>query len=235
MLALTSGCATLATQLTPAKHRRSELPKPITVHQIYSGTALNFIWATAVATGETGMDAAGRGYELCIFPFYFAVEIPLSLVADTVLLPLTIVKQLAFGDVTLPVPVPPPGPFDDLKEGMIFETREDVLLHHNTSEYDLRPASSAPFTLDQFRQDPSVGIIKEPLNKERFLDIIPAGTRLQVVHRYYSNVNALILDPQWTRHGEVHITRLLMDDHSKRTDRYLKIIDPHPSPTETPP
>lgn len=234
MLALTSGCATIATQLTPAKCRRSELPRPITVHQVYSGTAVNIIWAAAVVTGETGMDAAGRGYELCIFPFYFAVEMPLSLIADTALLPLTIVKQLVFGDVTLPVPVPPPGPFVDLQPGMIFETREDVLLHVISSESSLRPASSAPFTLDQFRNNPSVGMIDEA-GIARFIDIIPAGTRLQLTTCYYSSVSALILAPELTRHGSVDITPLLMDDNSKRTDRYLKIIEPPSSPTETPP
>ncbi|HNR93499.1 MAG TPA: YceK/YidQ family lipoprotein [Kiritimatiellia bacterium] len=101
LLSLFTGCSSLITQFGTDKDDMYECGPPVKVKQIYSGTACNILHAKAVINGTTGMDDPGRAIEVCIFPFYYVFEFPLSLVMDTVLLPMTICKQIIYGDLTI--------------------------------------------------------------------------------------------------------------------------------------
>ena len=101
VLSLLTGCSSLITQFGTDKDDMYECGPPVKVKQFYSGTSCNILHAKAVINGTTGMDDPGRAIEVCIFPFYYVFEFPLSLVMDTVLLPLTICKQIIYGDLTI--------------------------------------------------------------------------------------------------------------------------------------
>ncbi|WP_425500542.1 YceK/YidQ family lipoprotein [Pedosphaera parvula] len=75
------------------------------MHQVYSGTSADLIYAKDLVNGGTGMDAAGRGFELIIVPIFLAFDTPLSVVMDTVFLPMTVPKQFIHGDMTLVNPL----------------------------------------------------------------------------------------------------------------------------------
>jgi hypothetical protein len=47
-------------------------------------------------------DPAGQGYvTCCIFPPYFVIDFPLSLIMDTLLLPVSIPKQIIYGSISI--------------------------------------------------------------------------------------------------------------------------------------
>ncbi|MFZ2655846.1 MAG: hypothetical protein WAX69_13025 [Victivallales bacterium] len=95
-IALT-GCSTVATQFPIDNRDKYEFPgaRPRVVPQIYSGTCANFIYTKDFIMGER----RGYEYEAIEFPFIIILEIPFSIVGDTIVLPLTITRQFTEGNI----------------------------------------------------------------------------------------------------------------------------------------
>ncbi len=100
-----SGCATYKTQFTdsaadwPGNRRR-------VVPQVYSGTLANAVFGRDIVTGNTGMDPAGQAVEAILgFPLVL-IDLPLSVVGDTILLPYTIPRQVREGSIGAASPRP---------------------------------------------------------------------------------------------------------------------------------
>ncbi len=85
------GCSTIITRLTGPDWRPPDPPLP----RIYSGTLFNFQCLFKPAMRDT----QGLGV-LCL------VDVPFSLVADTVMLPFSIYGQIRYGDYASEKPAP---------------------------------------------------------------------------------------------------------------------------------
>ena len=92
-----AGCGTLVTQVDEKDRYTFPGARQRTIPQIYSGTAANLVYARDIIFETTGTQGEEQAAECCFSPFYFIVDIPLSLVADTLLLPYTIPKQITHG------------------------------------------------------------------------------------------------------------------------------------------
>ena len=95
------GCATAATQ-TPIMDKRfveeSQPPRNAeTTSNIYSGVAFDFNMLMEALTAKTN-DHGGKGQAIFFVGIYVLIDLPLSFVADTALLPYTIYKQNTRGD-----------------------------------------------------------------------------------------------------------------------------------------
>jgi hypothetical protein len=77
-------------------------------------------------------DPAGQGYvTCCLFPPYFIIDFPLSLIADTLLLPLTIPKQIIHGSIGAPKPP------DSISVGMPTQQAESALKTAGATEVQM--------------------------------------------------------------------------------------------------
>ena len=108
LLLVFTGCSSMETQFgdpdnlnyPPCFSRAKQ-----TIPQIYSGTWVNLAFAKDAFNLNCDTDPAGQGYvTCCLFPPYFIIDFPLSLIADTLLLPLTIPKQIIHGSIGAPKP-----------------------------------------------------------------------------------------------------------------------------------
>ena len=66
---------------------------------VFSGTSANGVYAYEIVSGNTGSDPGGEAFEILFGVPYVIIDFPLSLVADIILLPLTITKQFTCGSL----------------------------------------------------------------------------------------------------------------------------------------
>lgn len=101
-LLITSGCATMGTQILPKPDPNVNRARLVTIPQVYSGTVLNAKYFKAIFIGPMDEPDGGQSVHMCcIAPIYFPLDFPLSLLFDTLLLPLTITRQVLDGDLTI--------------------------------------------------------------------------------------------------------------------------------------
>lgn len=98
---LSYGCATVATQ-SPIMDKRfveeSQPPRNAEMtSNIYSGVAFDFNMLMEALTAKTN-DHGGKGQAIFFVGIFVLIDLPLSFVADTALLPYTIYKQNTRGD-----------------------------------------------------------------------------------------------------------------------------------------
>lgn len=96
------GCSTVITQ-TPFLEKRyikeTVPPRTADTHSnIYSGVAADFNLFKDAAFSNTNDGGGGYGQGLVFVGVYVLIDLPLSFVADTVLLPFTIYKQSKRGN-----------------------------------------------------------------------------------------------------------------------------------------
>lgn len=94
-----SGCGTLVTQFDEEERYTFPGSRQRTIPQIYSGTAANLVFTKDILFQTTGTEGEEQKSECLFFPFYLIVDLPLSLVGDTLLLPYTIPKQIRHGNI----------------------------------------------------------------------------------------------------------------------------------------
>jgi uncharacterized protein YceK len=99
LLLMLAGCATMVTQFDEKERYTFPGARQRTIPQIYSGTAANLVYAKDIICETTGAQGDEAASECCFSPFYFIVDIPLSFVGDTLLLPYTIPKQIQHGSI----------------------------------------------------------------------------------------------------------------------------------------
>lgn len=101
-IVLLYGCATVATQTSLMDKRyikESSPPRNAETHSnIYSGVVTDFNLLKNTALSDTNDGGGGYGQGLVFVGVYVLIDLPLSLVADTILLPYTIYKQNKRGD-----------------------------------------------------------------------------------------------------------------------------------------
>jgi uncharacterized protein YceK len=102
-----SGCGTLVTQFDETERYTFPGYRQRTVPQIYSGTAADLVYTKDIIVGTTGVSVTEQPSECCFSPFYLILDFPLSLVADTLLLPYTIPKQIRHGNISKSAPPSP--------------------------------------------------------------------------------------------------------------------------------
>jgi uncharacterized protein YceK len=96
---LLAGCGTLVTQFDEKDRYTFPGSRQRNIPQVYSGTAADLVFAKDVMFETTGATGEEQGAECCFSPFYLVVDLPLSFVADTILLPYTIWKQIFQGSI----------------------------------------------------------------------------------------------------------------------------------------
>jgi uncharacterized protein YceK len=99
LILMLAGCGTLITQFDETERYTFPGSRQRTIPQIYSGTAANVVFAKDIIFETTGAKGDEQAAECCFSPFYLIVDIPLSLAADTLLLPYTIPKQIWRGNI----------------------------------------------------------------------------------------------------------------------------------------
>lgn len=84
------GCASVCTQFLDEESYQYPFASPRTVPQIYSGTTFHLVYAKDVLTDDMNWDCPGeRILAPCFLPCNL-IDLPLCLVMDTLLLPMTI-------------------------------------------------------------------------------------------------------------------------------------------------
>lgn len=102
-----SGCGTLVTQFDEKERYTFPGYRQRTVPQIYSGMAADLVYTKDIIFGTTGVNAEEQPSECFFSPFYLILDLPLSFVADSLLLPYTIPKQIRHGNIRKSTPPSP--------------------------------------------------------------------------------------------------------------------------------
>lgn len=126
----------------------------------------------------------------------------------------------------------------DLKKA-VFELTQDVYLYCYCGKYHLvEPPRFAEFTMEQFKRDPSVGVIDKESNIA-YIAIVPKGTRVQYTGtgKYFHWANGCwqhypygkILGDQFSRYRKVSLCIPLRGSPGDKAEEFFRVIRPTPN------
>jgi uncharacterized protein YceK len=93
LVVILSGCSTYSTQIsTSQEFAKSVYTKKESIPLVYGGTRMDAELVKQIVTMETKSDTAGAAQAQFFMSIYVLIDMPISLVLDTVLLPWSIYK-----------------------------------------------------------------------------------------------------------------------------------------------
>jgi len=105
-----------------------------------------------------------------------------------------------------------------VNQNTVLELTKDLYLYCYCGEYQLSWPEAAQFSMEDFKKDPSIGVVDQAFNIA-FISIVPKGTKVKVtnVQRPYdwnggvrnTFVSGVIADPAFAQYTEVSIPAAL--------------------------
>lgn len=121
----------------------------------------------------------------------------------------------------------------------VYELKQDIYLYRYCREYQLASPVGTPFTMEEFRRNPDIGVIDKEANIG-YVAIVPKGTKIMLTGSkktfhwtngcWESSPCGKILSEDFSRYGTVVITYGLKIVHTS-SGAYLDVYDEAPDQT----